>query len=176
MQTLFRAEKVNFKTPNLPNTQLEDAFDEMELLGYPLCSPFELLLEDSRPLRSRDLGGFIDKEVTIDGYLVTTKRTATSNKKTMYFGTFLDMDGDFIDTVHFPPVAAKYRFRGKGIYRISGKVMEEFDCLTIDVSRMERLPIIEDPRYAEGAIATRMHGKRYRNEAGSPSYKAIQPS
>ena len=45
-------------------------------------------------------------------------------RKLMYFGTFLDRDGDFIDTVHFPPVAAKYPFRGKGIYKITGKVMK----------------------------------------------------
>ena len=81
----------------------------------------------------------------------------------MYFGTFLDADGDFIDTVHFPPVAARYRFRGKGIYRVTGVVMEEFGCLTIEVSKMERLAIIEDPRYAEGVVTTRMKGKRYKN-------------
>ncbi|MCB0476208.1 MAG: hypothetical protein KDC69_11060, partial [Flavobacteriaceae bacterium] len=60
-----------------------------------------------------------------------------------------DYDGDFIDTVHFPPVAAKYPFRGKGIYRIRGKVMEEFDCITIEVNAMHKLAIIEDPRYAD---------------------------
>ncbi len=162
---LFKAEKVDYKTPDLPNTEMEDAFDEMELLGYPLCNPFQLLLETSEiKLRARDLGRHVNKDITIDGYLVTTKRTSTANKKTMYFGTFLDVDGDFIDTVHFPPVAAKYKFRGRGVYRIFGKVMEEFDCLTVEVSKMERLAIIEDPRYAEGVVQTRMKGKRYKNE------------
>ena len=163
-QTLFQTQRRDFKTPDLPSSKLEDAFDEMELLGYPLCSPFQLLLETSGNwMRARDLVHFIKKEVTIDGYLVTTKRTTTSGKKTMYFGTFLDADGDFIDTVHFPPVAARYRFRGKGIYRVTGVVMEEFGCLTIEVSKMERLAIIEDPRYAEGVVTTRMKGKRYKN-------------
>ncbi|NNF84943.1 MAG: hypothetical protein HKM26_00210, partial [Winogradskyella sp.] len=45
--------------------------------------------------------------------------------------------------------AAKYPFRGKGIYEITGRVMIEFDCTTIEVSKMERLAIIEDPRYSE---------------------------
>jgi DNA polymerase-3 subunit alpha len=67
----------------------------------------------------------------------------------MYFGTFLDRDGDFIDTVHFPPIAAKYPFRGKGIYLIRGKVLEEFDCVNIEVISMVRLAIVEDPRYAD---------------------------
>lgn len=165
VHTLFKAEKKTFKTPNLPSTQLEDAFDEMELLGYPLINPFELLLETSNhQLLAKDLPRFVNKIVTIEGYLVTTKNTATSNGKRMYFGNFLDRNGDFIDTVHFPIVAARYRFRGKGIYRITGKVMEEFDCISIEVMKMERLAIIEDPRYAEGSVATRMHGKRYKNQ------------
>ncbi len=71
--------------------------------------------------------------------------------KIMHFGTFLDRNGDFIDTVHFPPVAAKYPFRGKGIYTITGKVIEEFDCINIEVIVMVRLAIIEDPRYASAS-------------------------
>ena len=73
----------------------------------------------------------------------------TSDGKRMYFGTFIDRDGAFIDTVHFPPVAEKYRFRGKGIYKITGKVVEEFDCISIEVTKMIRYPIIEDPRYSD---------------------------
>ena len=67
----------------------------------------------------------------------------------MYFGTFLDRDGHFIDTVHFPPVAAKFPFRGKGVYTITGRVLEEFECINIEVSAIYRLAIIEDPRYAD---------------------------
>jgi len=166
---LFKAEKVNYQTPNLPHTKMEDAFDEMELLGYPLCNPFQLLDNFmERTLRARHLVHFTGKYVTIDGYLVTTKNTATSNGKRMYFGNFLDKDGDFIDTVHFPPVATQYRFRGRGVYRITGKVVNEFDCISIEVTKMERLPTIEDPRYAEGVVQTKMKGKRYKNEEAQP--------
>lgn len=166
---LFKAEKVNYQTPNLPHTKMEDAFDEMELLGYPLCNPFQLLDNfTERTLRARHLVHFTGKYVTIDGYLVTTKNTVTSNGKRMYFGNFLDKDGDFIDTVHFPPVATQYRFRGRGVYRITGKVVNEFDCISIEVTKMERLPTIEDPRYAEGVVQTKMKGKRYKNEEAQP--------
>ena len=151
--TLFKTEKVSYKTPKLPNTQLEDAFDEMELLGFPLCDPFQLLLEPStHPVRVKHLAAFAGKQVSIEGYLVTTKNTSTSNGKRMYFGTFLDRDGYFVDTVHFPSIAAKYRFRGKGIYTITGKVVVEFDCISIEVIRMERLAIIEDPRYSDALL------------------------
>lgn len=154
VQTLFKAEKIAYKTPDLPNTKLEDAFDEIELLGYPLCSPFHLLASSQMlSMRAKDLSQFKGKVIRIDGYLVTIKRTSTSNKKTMYFGTFLDKDGDFIDTVHFPPIATKYRFQGKGIYRITGKIIEEFDCINIEVLKMERLPIIEDPRYSDALLS-----------------------
>lgn len=161
---LFKTNRVSYQTPNLPHTLLEDAFDEMELLGYPLCHPFLLLRESkAQELRAKDLPQKINQIIQMKGYLVTVKNIATTKGERMYFGTFLDEDGDFIDTVHFPPVAKKYRFRGKGIYEITGKVVEEFDCITIEVSKMELLPIVEDPRYSEGAVHTRIHGKQYKN-------------
>ena len=149
IMTLFKTEKINYKTPKLSSTDLENAFDEMELLGFPLCNPFDLLeTQFSSGMRAKDFLSFQNITVTIVGYLVTIKNTRTSNGKVMQFGTFLDYDGDFIDTVHFPPVAAQYPFRGKGIYTITGKINIEFDCVTIEVSKMERNAIIEDPRYS----------------------------
>lgn len=151
--TLFKTERVSYKTPDLPSTKLEDAFDEIELLGYSLCNPFRLLLNPPKiEFRANDLPKYINTMVTVVGYLVTTKRTTTSNGKQMYFGTFLDVDGYFIDTVHFPPITSKFPFRGKGIYLLKGKVLEEFDCINIEVREMMRLAIIEDPRYSENQV------------------------
>ncbi len=157
--TLFKPKKIDYKTPSLPHTALEDAFDEMELLGFPLCSPFDLLINPSEnKLRAAHLSQLIGKLVTIEAYLITTKRTRTSKGDYMYFGNFVDRDGDFVDTVHFPPVAHEYRFRGKGVYSITGKIIEEFDCINIEVIKMKRLAIIQDPRYSalppEEAIVT----------------------
>jgi len=150
IMTLFKTEKITYQTPKLYATALEHAFDEIELLGFPLCNPFNLLLKPQRSsLKAKELIGYTTKIIRIEGYLITTKNTKTSSGKTMYFGTFLDRDGDFIDTVHFPPVAVKYPFRGKGIYAITGKVLEEFDCINIEVISMYRLAIIEDPRYSD---------------------------
>ncbi|MEP2935092.1 MAG: DNA polymerase III subunit alpha [Gilvibacter sp.] len=157
LPSLFKAPKVNYITPELSSSFLEDAFDQLELLGFPLCSPFYLLLHPSvNTLRAKQLMAYIARSVTIEGYLVTTKRTNTSNNKNMFFGNFLDREGDFIDTVHFPPVAKKYPFRGKGVYRITGKVMEEFGCVSIEVSYMEKLPIVADPRYADSKKGARI--------------------
>ncbi|WP_396602773.1 DNA polymerase III subunit alpha [Algibacter sp. R77976] len=161
IMTLFKTEKINYKTPKLSSTDLENAFDEMELLGFPLCNPYHLLqIPTSNTMRAEHLIRFQNKIITIEGYLVTTKYTTTSNGKRMYFGTFLDYDGDFIDTVHFPPVAAKYPFRGKGIYTITGKIMVEFDCVNIEVLNMERAAIIEDPRYAVNSSNATFQNKK----------------
>ncbi len=152
--TLFKTERISYETPELKSSDLENAFDEFELLGFPLCNPFQLLVKKIRSqLRAKDLYYYKNKRVTIEGYLITTKNTKTVNGKIMCFGTFLDREGHFIDTVHFPPIAAKFPFRGKGVYTISGKVLEEFECINIEVSAMFRLATIEDPRYAENTEA-----------------------
>lgn len=151
--TLFKTEKVNYKTPKLTSTGLENAFDEIELLGFPLCNPFHLLeKQSSNNMRANHLLSYKNKTITIEGYLVTTKNTSTSNGKQMHFGTFLDCDGSFIDTVHFPPVASKFPFKGKGIYTITGKILEDFDCVNIEVSSMKREAVIEDPRYSINSL------------------------
>ena len=147
--TLFKTEKINYKTPKLPSTFLENAFDDIELLDFPLCNPFDLLQNPSKhPLKATQLPDYVGKIVSIEGYLITTKNTVTKNQQIMYFGTFIDREGYFIDTVHFTPSAAKFPFKGKGVYTITGKVLEDFDCVNIEVSHMKREPIIEDPRYA----------------------------
>ena len=149
-EPLFKTVSPEFELPKLPTSQLEEAFDQIEILGFPLISPFDLLKEPlPTHLLSKDLPQNIGKEITLYGYLITTKNTSTSNKKRMCFGTFLDLKGNWIDTVHFPPVAAKYPFRGKGIYQFQGKVVDEFGFLSVEVSEMYRLAYMEDVRFAE---------------------------
>lgn len=172
--TLFKTEKKTYTPPSLPHTQLEDAFDEMELLGYPLCSPFLLLKNPiNNTIRAAHLEGLAGKTITIEGYLVSTKRTNTSKGQTMFFGNFLDRDGFFIDTVHFPPIAAKYRFRGKGIYEITGKVMQEFNCMNIEVHKMEFCALIEDPRYSDALLNA--HGVKNFNRRTRKEFKGKDP-
>ncbi|CAM1367579.1 DNA-directed DNA polymerase [Tenacibaculum litopenaei] len=159
---LFRTAPLSYQTPSFSSSALEDAFDQIELLGFPLCSPFDLLINAGEKfgLNARELQFHIGKNIAIEGYLVTVKKTRTSNGKTMFFGTFLDREGHFIDSVHFPPIAAQYPFRGKGIYRLRGKVIEEFDCISIEITHMERMAIIEDPRYADSRKAQRPRPKK----------------
>ena len=150
IHTLFVSEKRNYKTPKLVSSFLEDAFDEIEHYGFPLSSPFLLLTKPlDQKILADDLLNHEGKTVTVFGDYVTAKRTSTSKGDLMYFGTFIDVKGNPIDTVHFPIIAKKYPFRGRGVYRITGKVTQEFDCVSIEVSEMEKLAIIQDPRYAD---------------------------
>ncbi|MBX2827937.1 MAG: DNA polymerase III subunit alpha [Flavobacteriaceae bacterium] len=147
-QRMFRLSGREFTLPTFEITDLENAFEQMELIGFPLYDPFILLeTPPENNLSSKELYKFLGKTIVIYGYLVTVKNTSTHKGARMNFGTFLDREGHWIDTVHFPPVAKKYPFRGKGIYRITGKVVEEFDFMSVEVSKLERMNYIPDPRF-----------------------------
>lgn len=150
VKMLFDPEVKRFQLPELSYDILEDAFDQQDLLGFPLCNPFDLLKEPpEQNVLVREMAAHKNKTVRIIGYLVHIKNTNTSNGKRMQFGTWIDREGHFIDTTHFPPVAAKYPFRGKGIYELIGKLVEEFDFLSLEMVAMRKLPYVHDPRYAE---------------------------
>lgn len=149
---LFRVTKTNYTIPELESTWQEDAFDQMELLGFPLYSPFSISLsediESEEMILAKDLHLYEGMIVWVKGYLIHSKRTVTSKQDKMFFGTFLDAEGNWLDTVHFPNIAQRYPFRGKGIYKVRGKVMVDYDCVTIEASYMEKQGVIEDPRYS----------------------------
>ena len=140
---LFDTEPKDYPLPPLQRNELEDAFDEMELLGFPVCDPFKLLASaDYGNTVARDLVKEIKKQVRIVGYVVTTKDTRTLKNEPMHFGTFYDAHGEVFDTVHFPDVARKYPFRGRGFYEMTGKVVEDFGVYMLEVSRMIKLPMV----------------------------------
>lgn len=168
------------KLPTLEHFDLTDAYDELELLGFPLCDPFLLVeyrSEDqtirrsddgnagavdagaepatrNQPTRNalphilaRDMARHIGKRVSMLGYVVHVKPTKTGTGERMSFGSFIDPTGDFWDSTQFPSVEAKYPFRGRGVYRLTGKVEEEFGHCSLSVEHVEKLPWKQDPRY-----------------------------
>ena len=147
---LFSVHKNPITIPKLSTTALEHAFEQMELLGFPLCSHFDLL--ETAPTTQNgklEMEQQVHKHITVYGYLVNLKNTRTSNKKVMQFATMLDHRGSFFDLVLFPQVVSRVRFRGSGIYRVTGKVITEFDFISIQVIQLEKMNYIQDPRYAE---------------------------
>ncbi len=144
---LFAVEHKDYAMPELINTNLENAYHELELLGFPLSlTMFDLLKTEYRgAAMARQLSTFIGKPVRMVGHYVTEKTVHTKNNKKMWFGTFLDAEGEFFDTVHFPNSTPSYPFRGSGCYLIEGRVVEDFGFPSIEVQKFAKLPILENP-------------------------------
>jgi hypothetical protein len=165
VEDLFDTEPTSFPLPELKRNNLEDAFDELELLGFPLCNPFDLLLtQDYGDTTACELSSKKGKPVRIVGYVVTTKDAFTmKNHDHMCFGTFYDVKGEVFDTVHFPDSAGKFPFRGRGFYQLHGKVTEDFGVYAVDVVRMEKLPMVSkraDHAFAEVVTASHTQVKQ----------------
>jgi len=145
---LFEPEEKHYSLPKLRTSALEDAYDEIELLGFPLSLTwFDMLQTSYRgEVKARNLHRFVGKTVKLTGLLVTVKYVWTVKKEVMHFGTFLDDKGNFIDTVHFPDSLKQHPFTGDGVYLILGKVVEEFGHPSIEVQKMAKLPLKPDPR------------------------------
>jgi len=142
-EDLFDTEPRNYPLPALQRNELEDAFDEIELLGFPLTDPFRLLqTKDYGDITARELLSKINRRVRIVGYVVTTKDTATLKGEPMHFGTFYDSKGEVFDSVHFPDIARKFPFRGRGFYELQGKVVDDFGVSIIEVTSMQKLPMV----------------------------------
>ena len=144
---LFCTEAKEFYLPELQTSVLEDAYNELELLGYPVTlTMFDLMKSAYRgDALAEDLLKHVGKTIKLVGNYVCEKTVHTKNNKKMWFGTFLDNRGNFLDTTHFPDSTPVYPFRGKGCYLISGKVVQEFDFPSIEVIRFAKLPIKDNP-------------------------------
>jgi DNA polymerase III alpha subunit len=140
---LFERSKKAYTLPQLEHGKYDDAMDETEILGFTLCSPFELIKDKpATTLIAAQLPEYHHKMVSIVGQMVTVKNTRTKHGDGMGFGTFLDREGKFIDTTHFPDTMKKFPFQGKGCYLIKGKVAEEFGFYSIEVTEMQRLDYV----------------------------------
>ncbi|MGC1471061.1 MAG: DNA polymerase III subunit alpha [Psychroserpens sp.] len=145
---LFKPANKDYKIPQIQTNFIIEAYDQLELLGFPLCGYFKLLnvpIEDK--IKAKDLVKYIGRQISIYGKLVTAKGTPTADKRLMHFGTFLDSDGDVFDTVHFPEISKKYSIASNGVYFVKGKVVDDLGSLSIITEYVERLPMLLDPRY-----------------------------
>lgn len=144
---LFAVEAKNYSLPVLVNTALEDTYHELELLGFPVTmTSFELLQTDYRgEIYANDLINHLGQLVKLVGWYVCEKTVQTKTGKLMWFGSFIDVDGNFFDTVHFPNTTKEYPFTGAGCYLIYGKVVEEYGFASIEVLKFAKLPIQINP-------------------------------
>lgn len=146
--TLFQEPQKEYTLPKVQRHHLEDAFDEIEILGFPVSvSPFELLQTQYRgSVMAKDLTKYHKKQVKMLAYLISRKHVPTK-RGTMFFGTWIDAEGEYFDTAHFPNNLSQYPFQGGGCYLLLGTVEVDFHFPTITILKMAKMPFIPDPRY-----------------------------
>lgn len=146
-QELFHLPTKAYQLPNLEGHAIEDAYQELELLGYPMSlSMFDMLKTDYRgDILANELEKHEGKIVKMLGNFVCDKTVHTIKNTKMWFGTFIDREGNFFDTTHFPNSSPVYPFRGKGCYLILGKVVLDFGVPSIEVIKFAKLPIKDNP-------------------------------
>ncbi|MFM2213070.1 MAG: hypothetical protein RL427_333 [Bacteroidota bacterium] len=146
---LLREPVKDYKLPDLERSPFEDAFDEIELLDFPVSvTPFNLLQTRYRgDVMAKDLTKHHKKTVRMLAYLISRKHVPTK-RGAMYFGTWIDAEGEFFDTAHFADCLQQYPFKGGGCYLLLGQVEVDYHFPTITISKMEKMPFIPDPRYS----------------------------
>ncbi|WP_312172245.1 DNA polymerase III subunit alpha [Chryseobacterium sp.] len=147
--TLLQEPKKEYQLPAIERDPFEDAFDEIEILGFPVSfSPFDLLQTKYRgSVMAKDLTKFHKQQVKMLAYLISRKHVPTK-KGAMFFGTWIDAEGEYFDTAHFPNCLEEYPFQGGGCYLLLGTVEVDFHFPTITIHKMAKMPFIPDPRYS----------------------------
>ena len=137
-----------FELPVLEQNLIADVYDEIELLGFPVTNNYFDLLETTfrGDILAHEMASHVGKTIRMLGLLVTIKYVRTIKKEWMHFGTFIDVNGRFFDTVHFPKAVTDYPFRGDGVYLVKGKIVEEFGFPSMTVEKMAKMPLKSDPR------------------------------
>ncbi|WP_415326282.1 DNA polymerase III subunit alpha [Chryseobacterium sp. MMS23-Vi53] len=147
--TLLEEPQKEYQLPAIKRDPFEDAFDEIEILGFPVSySPFDLLQTKYRgSVMAKDLTQFHKREVRMLAYLISRKHVPTK-RGAMFFGTWIDAEGEYFDTAHFPDSLEEYPFQGGGCYLLLGTVEVDFHFPTITIHKMAKMPFIPDPRYS----------------------------
>ena len=141
-ETLFQLESQHFEFPDFQTSILNNAYDEIELFGFPVSITwFDLLQTSFRgELMASQMLHFVGKRCRMLGKLVTVKYVRTCKGDSMALGTFVDCNGEAFDTVHFPEVFKNWPFQGDGVYLLLGKVTEEFGQPSLEVEKMAKMP------------------------------------
>jgi len=163
-----------YKLPTLERSLYEDAFDEIELLSFPIsCTVFDLLQTKHRgDIMAKDLVVHHKKQVRMLAYLISRKQVPTK-KGNMYFGTWIDHEGTYFDTAHFPDCLAQFPFQGGGCYLLLGTVEVDYHFPTITITKMAKMPFIPDPRYMDAKDQYKT--QRLIKEDVSPTHREPYP-
>jgi DNA polymerase-3 subunit alpha len=135
---LFNEPVKELNIPNLEDHPLDDIYDQIENCGFPLGNPFALVNADpSTFVAAKELILHAGKFVKVLIYFIAKKQVPTKIGEDMFFGTFIDANLDWIDTVHFPPSAKSYPLDKSGFFIATGKVTLDFGVVSLEVTKME---------------------------------------
>jgi len=154
--SLFDEPQKDYELPVIERNPFEDAFDEIEILGFPVSySIFDLLKTKYRGhVLVKDLLKYHKRQVKMLAYLISRKhvpikmKNYPGKKDDMYFGTWIDSEGQYFDTAHFPDSLKRFPFKEGGIYLLLGTVEVDYHFPTITITKMAKMPLISDPRYS----------------------------
>jgi len=147
-RALFESAPREYKLPKLEQSVLGDAWDEIELIGFPVSMTiFDMLETKFRgEITAKSMMNHVGRVVRMLGRLVAIKYVHTIRNEIMHFGTFTDSEGELFDTVHFPSSLKLYPFRGDGVYLLLGKLVEEFGFPSLEVEKMAKMPLKPNPK------------------------------
>jgi DNA polymerase III alpha subunit len=137
---MFHEAPLTFTLPELTDYPLDDLYDELEILDFTLGNPFDLVNDDPYKYSlAKGLAENLGKIITTLIYFIDYKVVPTKNNQTMSFGTFVDAHLDWVDTIHFPDAFRNYPLRGRGFYKVSGKVVSDFGVYSIEVHKLYKV-------------------------------------
>ena len=144
----FGMQNHDYQLPVMNSQPLEDAYDEIELFGFPVTLTwFDMLKTRFRgEVFAKNMMQYVGNQYRMLGRLVSLKYVKTCKGDLMHFANFLDANGDVFDATIFPNVLKMYPFQGDGIYLMLGKIVEEFGHPSIEVQKIAKMEIKEDPR------------------------------
>lgn len=96
---------------------------------------------------AKDLVKHHKKTVRMLAYLISRKYVSTK-RGDMYFGTWIDTEGQFFDTAHFADCLHHYPFQGERCYLLLDRVEVDYHFPTITISKMAKMPFMAYPRYS----------------------------
>lgn len=142
----FGMQNHDYQLPVMNSQPLEDAYDEIELFGFPVTLTwFDMLKTRFRgEVFAKNMMQYVGNQYRMLGRLVSLKYVKTCKGDLMHFANFLDANGDVFDATIFPNVLKMYPFQGDGIYLMLGKIVEEFGHPSIEVQKMAKMEIKEN--------------------------------
>ncbi len=119
---------------------------ELDVTGTPFCMHPAVLLPH-RYVPANRLHRFLDKRVTVAGFVATARRARTGDNRVMGFVTLEDATG-LIEASFFPDRLALYKTICSygGPVWVSGRVVEHLSSLSLDCTACGRMTALPDDR------------------------------